>query len=509
MEINCTKHTVTAEETVFSASCDIETGGTVNLPSGKESAKVLKCSLSASVTSSSISDRSVTLEGPVTFSLICLDSENRLFSVVKTVTFSKTLDSDSDLNKCAAVFSIEDERGSASVKEGGRVELNGSFTASVGLKRTKQENIICDIDGRGIEQLCTTAGITERVGAGEKNLILEEEISVGNGQPSVDSVIRSRADSVIDEAKIVGNKVMIKGTLKLYVLYLPMEGTRPQSFEESYPFSQLIEVDGITDDCKVYATSRAVFCELTPRPDIDGDLRSFTANLKLTVSAIARCDGDIPAVTDAFSTEGQLVLTSKEVEFSRITESVNERFIARKELEFSDGDIGSVIDMWSECRSASCRFEEGVFKIAGTIVVALLAYDCEGVPAFHERPIDFEYTRPVASSEDRLFADFKVTVMNCSYTIIGANTISVAVEPTVEASVCEARRLNLISEAVLSEEKNPAAQKSSIILYFADAGESIWDIARRYNSSIAEIKELNGVSDDILPEAKKFLIPTK
>ncbi len=509
MEINCTKHTVTMEKPIYTASAEVEVNTTTTLPEGKASARPIKCNLKASVTSTSISDKTLTVEGPVSFSIICLDSENRLFAVDKVITFSKTFEADTDLLKCEVTATLEDERASAAAGDNGRIDIKGCLTLSVVLKRPENKGVICDIDSKNIEQLRLETGITSPIGRGEKNLILEEEISVGNGQPSVDCVIRYKTDSVIEETKIVGNKVMIKGTFKLYVLYLPEEGTRPQSFQESYPFSQLIEVDGITENCRVHADSRVVFCELIPRPDIDGDLRNFTANIKLTVSVKAWCDDKMPVITDAFSTEKELELTCEELEFSNIKENISERFIARKELEFSDGAIGSVIDMWCEERGATCRFEEGQFKICGSILINLLAYDCDGVPTCYERPVDFEYTRPVGETDEKLSADFCVTVMNSSYTITGANTLSVAVEPMVEATIYENKKIKLITDAILSDNKRTDISGSSIILYFADAGESIWDIAKRYNSSLSEIKELNGVTEDILPEPKKFLIPTK
>ena len=508
MEINCTKHNLITEEIIFKAEGETEVNTAVTLPVGKQLARVLKCSLKASVTATPIYDKTVTVEGPVALSVICLDTENRLFSLSKTVTFSKAFESEVPLVGSEVTSCIEDEKLTADPTDSGKIDLRGSFALSVTLRKPTPEGVICDIDGKNVEQQIKSSGITSPIGRGEKNLIAEEEISVGNGQPSVDCVIRSRADSVIEETGIVGNKVMIKGIFKIYVLYLPEEGTRPQSFEESYPFSQLIEVDGITENCRVSAESRVVFCELTPRPDIDGDLRTFTANLKLIVSVKAYCDEELPLVTDAFSTVGGLELTTKELSFSHIKENVNERFIARKELEFTDGAIGSVIDMWCESKGNSCRFEEGQFKIAGTILINLLAYDCEGVPNCYERPVDFEYVRPISPTDLPLSADYRCTVMNSSYTITGANTVSVAVEPTVEATILENRKLTLITDAVPTSEKAPS-DSSSIILYFADAGEDIWDIAKRYNSSISEIKELNGVAEDILPEPKKFLIPTK
>ena len=509
MEINCTKHSVTAEEKIFSANGSHELKTTLPVNSGHTPKKILKCSLKAFVTSTRISEKTAMVEGICTLCAICIDEEDRLFSAERTVTFSKSFEAGVSLSGGEVRALVDEDKLTAQISQNGQIDINGELYISVTVIRAVKENVICDIDGKNIEQRHMATGITMPMGSGEKNLICEEEISVGNGQPSVECLIRHRADAVIEETKIVGKKVMIKGSFRIYVLYLPEEGTRPQSFEEAYPFSQLMDIDGLSENCRVHAQATVIFCELTPRPDIDGDLRSFAANLKLLVTAKAYCDDDIPLVCDAFSTDKKLELSRKELCFSRIKENINEKFIARKELEFTDGAIGSVIDMWCENRSSTCRFEDGKLKIIGTIMLNLLAYDSEGVPNCYERPVDFEYAHPCDGEADMLSAQYSVTVTKCTYAMTAVNTLSIAAEPTVEASVYENCKTELITEAELSQEKASSDRVSSIILYFADAGENIWDIAKKYNSSISEIKELNGITEDILSEAKKFLIPTK
>ena len=152
-----------------------------------------------------------------------------------------------------------------------------------------------------------------------------------------------------------GGKVMVKGTVKIYVLYQTSEGTRPQSFAEDFPFSQMVDVDGINDNCKCDSEVKVVFCELTPRPSADEEIRSFSVALKLAVSVKAYCDEEIPAVIDAYSTGGGCSFVKDKFTFKKIRESFSENFVAKKNLEFTDGAIGSVIDMWCEIKSSSLK----------------------------------------------------------------------------------------------------------------------------------------------------------
>ena len=105
---------------------------------------------------------------------------------------------------------------------------------------------------------------------------------------------------------------------------------------------------------------------------------------------------------------------------------------------------------------------------------------------------------------------YNITVANCSYTITGANTVVVAAEPQVSVTIYDNLKYDVIVD-VVKDENNCIVEPrgSSIVLYFAETGERVWDIARKYNSSVEEIKVLNAVKEDVLCEPKKFIIPTK
>ena len=45
-------------------------------------------------------------------------------------------------------------------------------------------------------------------------------------------------------------------------------------------------------------------------------------------------------------------------------------------------------------------------------------------------------------------------------------------------------------------------------LYFAESGEKIWNIARKYFADAQEIKQINEINEDVLSCDKMLLIPT-
>ena len=311
--------------------------------------------------------------------VIYLTKDNCLKSATQVVPFSKTFEADKNLSNGEVFAEISSERFNSSIHDH-TITLNGLIGINVLVSEALEQEIICDIDSKSIEQQISLTGLTVPIGKGDKNLIVDDEISVGNGQPSVGEIIRYSAGAVVDEVKIISGKVMVKGTVKVYVLYLPEEGTRPQNFEDSFPFSQLIDVEDISEECKCHCKATVLFCDVSARPNINDEVRSFSVSIKLNVSVKAYCNTEIPVILDAYSTSGECKIHRNEFAFKKIKETINERFVAKKTLEFTDGAIGSVIDMWCEIKKSTERFENELLKISGTANVNILAYDCDGIP---------------------------------------------------------------------------------------------------------------------------------
>ena len=48
---------------------------------------------------------------------------------------------------------------------------------------------------------------------------------------------------------------------------------------------------------------------------------------------------------------------------------------------------------------------------------------------------------------------------------------------------------------------------AALRIYFADERESVWDVAKRYNTSVAAILEQNEIDDEPLSAGEMILIP--
>jgi LysM repeat protein len=81
--------------------------------------------------------------------------------------------------------------------------------------------------------------------------------------------------------------------------------------------------------------------------------------------------------------------------------------------------------------------------------------------------------------------------------------LEVLVSGTVYATKTE--RLLLSANVADAPAELPRA---AMTIYFADMGESVWDIARRYGTTVSAVQEENGLADETVPEKRMLVIPT-
>ena len=68
---------------------------------------------------------------------------------------------------------------------------------------------------------------------------------------------------------------------------------------------------------------------------------------------------------------------------------------------------------------------------------------------------------------------------------------------------------NVINKLELDETQAREKSKSTLIIYYPEKGEKIWDIAKKYNSSLVSILTSNNKTGDTIDNEKILIVPVK
>ncbi len=511
MDLKILKQDISVNSEMFNQSAEYSIDTNFTIPEYYPKInKILKCRAIPRVSSSNISGQILTVDGIVTISVLYCSEENTVCGYEYAVPFNKNFEMDGDTACAIPLSTAREEYTKCRLIDNNGIEVHGAISINAKVLKKKSTTVISDIDGAGVVLNRGFAPATTPMGMTEKYMAVEEELELGNGQPSVKSILRYDAKACNTDCKIMSGKVVVRGEIKVFVLYCGEQTSTPQTLRTTVPYSQIIEIDGITDECESECTVEVCQLDIKPRTSITGEVRTLTMNGKLKFLATATCNDDVPVVFDAFSTKYDSDVKISDICIEKIFTSFTDNFISKNKIEINNGTIGTVIDLWCDPVVNSCRIDNGILLAYGTMQICILGYDSENNPAYFERSVDFEYKRQIPESDSFMRCKTEITLNNLSYTILSGQSIEISAELNVNAAVYSCKKLSVVNEVEVLDKKNKnSSPDTALIIYYAEDGEKIWDIARKYNSSPDEISEINSITDDNLTSSKPLLIPVK
>ena len=500
---------VYSNETVFCDSAEQPIDVDFTLPDYcPDIQKILKCRAVSRISSKGINGGTVTVDGSVTVTVIYCDGSGALNSYEYQYPFSKSFESTGEMSAVALSAHSKCEYINCRAVTGRKIDIHGAVGIYIKVTRRKCDEVISDVDDKSIELLRGVAKATVPMGCADKYVILDEEIELSGGQGDIRSLIRYDASAAITDCKLLQNKASVKGELIITMLYCPKSGAA-QTVRSTLPFSQLIEIEGANDTCSCEAKANVCYLEIKPRTNANGSNRSFSLNAKILVSCECYCDNDIDVIFDAYSKKYQADIVRDNVCFNKMVQNINDTFNCKKNIEFSEGTLCAVADLWCEVMTHNAKFVEGNLCINGTVTAYIIAYDSENIPYFYEKPIDFSYKCACDAEGENLTCKPKINVNSSSYTITGGN-MELRVDLLISAAIYECKKMPLIVDVKINEKETLTPKNSfPLTIYFASAGESIWDIARRYFADVDELCTLNGISGSKLEADTAILVPIK
>ncbi len=507
MELNITKQAVTTNETLFEQTVEQAIDTDFTMPDYcPDIVRILKCKMTPRISSKNIIGDTLTIDGTTVVTVIYSDENNKICSFENEVDFQKILPiGEVDDNSCVRLSISQDYANCRAVTQR-KIDIHGVLSVKIKITCHKSKEIITDIDCEGMQLKSGSCPATNPLGFSEKIVVIEEDLELSRSSGAIKSILRSEARAIVEQCKLIGNKAVVKGDITINALYCTDEGA-VEKYENRIPFNQILDLNVEGDECECDAELKIMSCILKPRTNLSGEARSFAFECKLSIVAMASCDNDIPVIYDAFCTKHDMEIEKCRVQFKKLDSTLNERYMCKKTLEFSENTFGTVVDMWCENKIGQSKIVGGKLSLNGTTIICLLVYDGDGCPQYYERSVDFEYNNNIQSSGENLIADAKITTSSCAYTVIGENKMEARIELCISAQIFKVKDESVIMNSSVNSAPTNRCKKAPMVVYYAQSGEKIWDIAKEYNSSCSDIMMVNKIEDDALNKACILLIP--
>ena len=470
--------------------------------------KLIKCGISPSVTSYSINGD--TLDYDITADVRILywaENDSSLHCISQRLNYSKSVNIGTVSEPDVTIVPKSDHINCRVVNKR-RIDMRGAVSIKIKVTGESKQEAVCDISGMNVQVRKMPVEYMSQKITCEKTLTLNDETELASSKPAIADIIRTETELSDTESKIIAGKLVVKGEAAIKLLYTSGESAETMSF--TIPYSQIADMEGLDENFRFNVRVTAVYCDITPSADSNGENKKLKYEIKLHIKCCAYKTIPLSLVSDIYSTSYPCEYASAKLWIDQPPETINEHIQNKAVLETDENSIAGVYDVWCSAKNINITpgAENTKIKISGMLCYQAMIKNENNIPSVIEKDQAFEYEFDSEGITENSTAEIYVSGISCSYTLNDSDSISVKADINIKGELYTASNFNAVTDVSIDDTvKITRDGDYAIKLYYGVKDEQVWNIAKKYSTSVNAIMEENSLESESLSENGMLLIP--
>jgi len=354
-----------------------------------------------------------------------------------------------------------------------------------------------DGGGADVHLLTETARLVSPVSVREKTFVITDEYRFSGSVPFT-AILSQRAQVFSDDIKIVGNKLIFKGTAAVSLLCAG-EDMECAPVEFTSVFSQILEIDPMEDggSAELILACTGAYFELIKNGE--GGL-SATVELHMVAQAVAYEARELPYIADAYSNGHALEVARERLEGLCSRRQSATLLDTVKALCPVSEPVGEIL--WVTARPGAVSVEGD--QVTAEVHACVCCRSGGALCSVSKR------AQMQGSFDPGENGRAQVSAIRLSdvYASVTPEGIELRLPVELSLTVTDRTALESVSTLELGEEL-PREEVPSIYLLHTGAAPKLWPLAKKYRSSVERILSANGAERESDLAKGVLLIPTE
>ena len=467
--------------------------------------KVLDVSGYVTITEKNIRSGKVYIQGTVNMTVLYAP-DGEVFSSVKSLSstqeFNHTVDAaDSDGTENLSV-EVEPENFNYTLINSRKISLRCTVGANVKLTRCRETELASGVASG--ENICVNTKkirVSNTTVSSENRIVICEQFELSSDRPSISELLKTTVFPESTEFTLMENKAVAKGQVRICTLYISADDGSVQSFEHTLPFSEVLDVDGAEEDMEgeIDYSISDIYCEV--RDDSDGEPRIIGIDLGLGTLIRGMRIQEFDVICDAYSLDGNVSLTTEPTAIEQLVDNTTSQMTHKSTVTLPEAlpEIAQICDLSTSASVDRITVSNGEITVTGSIkntILYMTRDDSMPLCSFTDTS-EFSHSMPAPGVSENSVCDAKVFIEHTSYTMNGANSVDLRIILGLSVRSFITENISPVIGLEVTEESSPG-KKPCITFYFVRSGDTLWNIAKRYHTTVDALKECNNLSSDLL-----------
>lgn len=452
-----------------------------------------------------ILDGKVRIDGCIDAYIIYLSDteEGGVRSLNTSLDFSKSIELTNSNSEMDLSLEINLKTMDCNVINGRKVNVKAYLEVEVKTYSRDDIQILKDVRNvSGLQKLNKDMTINSLIGKGESKVFAKDTLSIENVDNLVE-VLKAEIRVINRDFKISYNKILAKAEVKANIMYLT-EDNRINCVEKNIPVMGFIDIQNISEEnfCDVNYTTK----NITVRPN-EVEEHSIYIEVELEISSCVYENKKIALIQDLYSPEQEIKFSQKKITtMSELTKSVNMCTVKQRidAPEIAGNKIYNTALEYS-INNVSIINERIVYEGDITATIIFASSNSFRLDSKIEK-IPFNYEIESCGVTNVANIDTTISIKDDNFIVLSDGGIDAQITLEIDTKMFRSMEINVINDIESDELRNDITY--SIIIYFVKKGDTLWNIAKTFKSTVEDIVRTNDIEDEnkIYP-GQQLLIP--
>lgn len=384
-----------------------------------------------------------------------------------------------------------------------RIEVRGAIAVTAEAECAVDMEIADIEEGDGLHIRAQSAMVSVPGRIHEKIVTISESLEFDPTLPPAEMLLGGECCAVIKESKLLSGKAILKGVVYVHQLYTnSQDGSQTHSLDYTIPFSQVVDIPGAADSllCRtsVQVLSDTERCGIGP----DGENTILDISAKLLLQLQVYETVETVLVDDAYHCQYPLDFKTEEITCTTLLGQWFEEIKHSIQMPVRDRHWKEIVDVWCNILDYQHTCKDNCVHLQGRLQIEVIARDLDGELIYHETVEEF---RKEFSCHGNM-ADATPTIFNIRYRV-DADVLDILAQMAVCITDRNAIIGRVVSDWQVCKENPYPAHKATALIYYAEPGESVWDIAKKCHASPQSVSDENGIDVEIITDKMVLIVP--
>ena len=483
--------------------------GEVNVPDIKpDILSIINVSSKTFITKKEITDNKIKIDGVVEVCIIYLsdDEGGSIRSITNTFNFTEYVELFGLTEDSFVKLKAEEGALECKVVNGRKIAVRSPINIEVRASKECKYEIGKDIvDDRNVEIKKENINFKTLCNCKCDNTNISETINLNNEAKPIGEILQANMRIIGKDYKTSYNKILAKAEAIINIVYIADDETNSvETFETKIPVMGFIDIDDLTEDMEISLDYNIKCFNIKP---VYQDLKACAISLDSDIEICAYIYKKIEfsVINDMYSTEKKINCEYDKINVLKNNINTNSIIEMTQSLLIPELDIIKILNIDANPIPSEINVLDGKVAIEGNIEFNILYYRTDKKILENKKmELPFQQVVKNLDLQSNMKVEVLVSIEDIENRIIGGNQLQLKLNMNVNISSNEEMEINSIRNIEIVNEELP--NMPSIVIYYVKDGENLWNIAKKFQTTITEIKEINELTDDVIYPNQQLII---